>query len=502
MKKLLATRNRKKSTEQGFSIAVSTGFGLVIMMIGLTLMGRAMKDSSVSASQKVVTQSDAAAQTGIARYTAFLSKYPQLAEFPPSQWIAKAPGNAEVATYANRLDTWQNITASGDNGQYKFVDYVPAPVIPGLPPTTGTFVIEGRVGQTSTGTGDDLGTGKAIASIETTVDVTPVVTPTATPTTTPTATPTVAVTPTPTSQNVLFPALWLRQGPGSTASSADSANGHYFSANGLLEDTSTDELYAKIGATKEDKGPLSPRTTLRIADFLPAKPTSNLNSLNNVSKALSLPKDSDTFTTETINGVSTKVYRYSVNSITLKGKDSVTVNTVNSSGSGNATPQKILFYLDGSIIPTTAQTRITNVCKNRDGSSATNCDLTSFIIYGYGQKTATNTPKICSGNGTNRIDGFIIAPEYVVGHGSGSGNGQGGFKGAVWANNWSKSNSDCGQDNGNQMTVEQMNTTNYTWSDVANWTTAAPTNNSLFFTKQIAGASIVTDADGVKRLVK
>jgi hypothetical protein len=68
MKKLLVTRDRQKSTEQGFSIAVSTGFGLVIMMIGLTMMGRAMKDSSVSASQKTITKSDAAAQTGTARY--------------------------------------------------------------------------------------------------------------------------------------------------------------------------------------------------------------------------------------------------------------------------------------------------------------------------------------------------------------------------------------------------------------------------------------------------
>ena len=107
---------------------------------------------------------------------------------------------------------------------------------------------------------------------------------------------------------------------------------------------------------------------------------------------------------------------------------------------------------------------IKNVCKNRDGNPATNCDVNNFIIYGHNPTNATR--KICT-HGSHFLEGFIIAPTYTVG-GNASGGGKGAFKGAVWANRWSGSSRECGNDNSNQLMVQQSTGT---WDQVTPYLT-------------------------------
>lgn len=453
MNKLLVTRNRKKSTEQGFSIAVSTGFGLIIMIIGLTLMGRAMKDSSVSAAQKITSRGDAAAQTGTARFMAFVASNPKLASYPvciarndsgtctdtntTQSWAnastTTTPGLtaaqiAEAKTYAN----WQDIdTTKPERGQFRVLSYT----------FSGNGVasnvnIEGRVGQVGSGNTakKDIQTGSAEAASE--VYYT-------------------AGTPGQTEQisegttNTNFPGIWMTEAPGNIGN-------QFFSANGLLENsyTGTNQLIADPATVKNAVvNTVAGTTPLRIADFRPAKPNSGLinlqtrlNALNGNTKA-TLPAGSDTPTTRTIDGIQTDVYEYYATNI----EKNIDINTVNSSGSGTAKPTKVIIYLEGNI-KLSGNKEINNICKNRSGST-TNviCDLSNLQIYGY--KTTSNpNPTICF-NGGNTINGFIVAPDHKAGL-AGGGNGYA-VEGALWAKSWGNTGVSGCDSSSNQGVVKQ-----------------------------------------------
>jgi hypothetical protein len=509
MKKLLVTRDRQKSTEQGFSIAVSTGFGLIIMMIGLTMMGRAMKDSSVSAAQKAITRSDAAAQVGVTRYLGLISKYPVLAgvrdcvsratsgacndtgttkswansaAFSSSELSAAGKTAAQAAATTNWIDIDSGNTAKG---QFKLASYTPpASGTAGQ----GTVLMDGRVGQTGTGNGATTSVQTANSQSNAAIAFTPATTGTGSATVSTLSYQPIGAA----AETIKFPGLWLRQGPGSI--------GQYFRADGLLENTSTADLYTY---RKNDDGTfktaleVAPRTNLRIADFLPTQVTALvtsstpvvsttpvLNDLGNITTDLTLPRSAvtapcgsgtpaDTYSLETIEGKPTKVYRYKVSSMTANNTN-IIVNTINRTASTNSTnpAQKVIFYLDGNIDPG-GNGDITHQC----GTGA--CDLNNFIIYGYKTITPATTtpivkkgvttgytttpaiyPKICS-HGQHQIQAFIIAPQYTVG-GNASGGGQGGFQGAVWANQWG---GDCANTTSNQLMVQQ----NGIWDNVANW---------------------------------
>jgi hypothetical protein len=490
MKKLLVTRNRQKSSEQGFSIAVSTGFGLVIMMIGLTIMGRALKDSSVSASQKTISRSDAAAQVGSTRLLSLIAKYPQLAGVKDCDGIRsssnnscpddgtktswKNTGNISNLTIApsdsTRLDPiragqWVNIDSTKpERGQFRLAKYTPSSSGP------GNVEMEGRVGQidTSNTATNEIQTGSAKADAEIYF----------------TAAQEDQLTysnPGETVEKIPFPGLWLSVGPDTI--------GQDFKADGLLEHTSSTALNTyRIGADGnfETTAKPAPKTKLTIASFLPPKPSSGLIALGAVTNDLSLPRTTaetrtigngrnrttvtipaDTYTTETINGVSTRVYRYSIASLEGNGNNSViNVNTINTAGATATNPaQKVIFYLDGNIEPG-GNGAIKNQCMN-PGSTAdatsSGCDLTNFMIYGYND---TGSGKICT-HGKHEIQAFIIAPKYTVG-GNASGGGKGSFQGAVWAYQWSTTG-DSGPCKGNGGSNQVMVTQKGKWTNVANW---------------------------------
>ena len=524
MKNLKIIRKRKnKSTEEGFSLVVATGFGLVIMMIGLTIMARTMKDSGVSASQKTINRSYAAAQSGLTQYLSLMNNNRSIANVASTDWESKLTTQTEK----NKITGWNNLALGSDTskGQYKIISYQ-APVAGSK---QAVLTIEGRVNPKADGT-DDESTGKTrlevildvsqaipqgnlppLCSLTANTDVGSVNTYTqgaesaeysqgsagstlgVTTSNSPVATvfdaincrlsssyTTVTTRNENAPSNVAFPALWLKKGTG--------AIGQDFKATGLVTgalittgdlSTRNPDLYTYPDyVSQSNKGAQSTaaRTSIDMSIFLPAKPTLTNTDIATLlsSGAVTLPRTTDItitskvqgqtqtvtvpadkFTEKVINGVTTRVYEYPASSIT-GGKDLI-VNTVNSSSSGGI-PQKVVIHLDGDIDMRGGGT-IQNVCKNLDGTPATNCDVNNFIIYGH---NPTNAPrKICTSGG-HVIEGFIIAPTYTVG-GNASGNFKGAFKGAVWANKWSSSPQECGNDVSNQPMVQQSTGT---WGQV------------------------------------
>jgi hypothetical protein len=460
MKKPLAILKEQESQDKGFAVVVSTGFGLVIMAIGLTMMGRAMKDSNISSAQKIITRSDAAAQTGSTRYLSLLAKYPKLAGYQDcvsraSDGTCNDTGNTKSWANASAINglsseaialaqqyasvDWKDIDSSNaSKGQYKLVSYAPpANGAAGL----GTVKIEGRVNQSGTGSSarNDVQTGgsKAEADVAYVPDST--------------TTTTQIVTLPGTSNPTAFPGLWLKTGP-NKQSGTDNCIGQDFIATGLVNSG-----YLCVKSSASATVAMAETTALNMNDFLPTKPTSTTDkpvySLGNITSDTTLPRAGDNYATETINGVQTRVYRYSMGSMT-GNNDKLTINTVNAADATSSKPaQKVLLYVDGNIDPG-GNGEVLHQC-----GSSPSCDINNFVLYGYG--TGTTNPYICN-HGSHKIEGFIIAPSYTVG-GNASGGGQGAFKGSVWANDWSTKGGPC---KGNGTSNQVMLTETGGWNDV------------------------------------
>ena len=148
----LKTLRKRRSTEEGFSMVTAAGFGLVIMMIGLTIMSRSMKDSTISASQKINNRSLAAAESGVSMYLSLLNKKGGIVTIPSTQWTtpSKLPASyttADIASIQQKIGDWQDISASDPRkGQYKLLSYTPD--------GNGKAIlkVQGRVNQTGSGT--------------------------------------------------------------------------------------------------------------------------------------------------------------------------------------------------------------------------------------------------------------------------------------------------------------------------------------------------------------
>ena len=434
--KNLKTIRKHKSTEEGFSLVIATGFGLVIMLIGLTIMGRSMKDSSVSASQKTITRSLAAAESGVTQYLSFMNQNRLAANVPdcvargadgtcndtsttaswanPSGISATDIPTVESTILANSQQSWRNVVPSDPTkGQYRLLRYQP----PGSGGTPGVLKVEGRVNQPGTGDAatNDVQTGKTRLQVNISVTASTI-------------------------PDVPFPGIWLNNGTGIIS--------QRFKANGLLSNPNPPALYTE---PNYPSGPTetAPQTSLQIANFLPPRPSSFLNS--NLTDRLrdgnvSLPAVGDVPTTETIDGVLMKVYRYPSGDLTAN--NNIIVNSVNSETTRSATlPQKILIYLDGNL-DLQGSSSITHQCRKTDGSAPPLCDLNNFQIYGY---NATSQPRRICSSGSQEIEGFIIAPTYTAGSNA-TGSAQGGFKGAIWVNNWGGS---CANTSSNQLTITQ-----------------------------------------------
>jgi hypothetical protein len=408
---------RYRSTESGFGLALSTGFALIAIIIALTIVGRSLKDSTVSAAQKTTSRSLSAAEAGITRYLALIDKYRYISSYPDCQ----SRGSNGTCNDTGTIPSWANPTAiprlsclnpseilsqsqngiwkdldpsDPSKGQYKLVSYTHTP---GTPDGEGALVVDGRIQQRGSGSSasNDIQTG--ITRLQVNIPVH-------------TANPT----------NLAFPGLWVNNAP--------SSSNNEFQANVVLGCSTTATLNV-TGADPSGKA-YTVSQSISAIPSLPAKPAfPPSNILGDITGTATIPLPTDFATIENINGVQTKIYRYSVNSINLQNQ-ALTINTTVPAIGNSAPPQKVILYLDGDItVGGNPSSGIDRTCKDTNGNAATNCDLTNLQIYGY-----KPNGQICPHGNGGIFDSFIFAPTYQVGL-AGGGN-SGGFSGAIWADTW------------------------------------------------------------------
>jgi hypothetical protein len=116
------------------------------------------------------------------------------------------------------------------------------------------------------------------------------------------------------------------------------------------------------------------------------------------------PRDTDTYSTRTINGKSVEVYEYTVNKIDLKD-ERITITPGN----------RVVFYVKGDI----------------KGAIEHNCAMESSCKSGNLQIYADNTSGSICLRGNQRLEAFIFAPDYSLGK-----TDDGIFIGAAWGKNW------------------------------------------------------------------
>jgi Tfp pilus assembly protein PilX len=405
--KKIRTIIKGRSTDEGFGLAVSVGFSLVAIMIGMTIVGRSLKDSGVSAAQKTTSRSLSAAEAGVTRYLSlinsdrYLAKYPHTAATGQPSWATSTTiprggcsgggGSTPTGSPNQIADTWIDLDSSNpQKGQYRLISYTP----PTAPATIGTLLVEGRIGQRGTGStaSKDVQTGTTKLQVDIPVN-------------------------TASSSTLPFPGLWLN---------------NITTSNKINADIRLSCQAAEIATALSPYKNSGSYTISSVTSAMPSMPerTGTIIALSSITTSLTLPRSIDTLPADGI-------YRYSVPSIGLSGNKQLSINTVNTSSMGTSlAPQKVILYVDQNI-NVSGNAEISHTCKNTNGTVASDCDLSNFQIYAYNLAAETD-PSICvSGNGT--LQAFLFARDYTVGF-NGSGNTVGAIDGAVWAKAWGCSN--------------------------------------------------------------
>lgn len=160
MSKKLKIALRRSSSEQGFAIPIVVGMGLVMLLVGVTMIVRSQGDQVTASAQKATADSLGVAETGVTRILALLKQYPSLASQPRTAWgdttvtsAARCNGtnlvngtNLDLAAGSpdaklinrSKQQWWLNVDDADSNaGEFRVFNYAPTGGI-------GTLTIEGR----------------------------------------------------------------------------------------------------------------------------------------------------------------------------------------------------------------------------------------------------------------------------------------------------------------------------------------------------------------------
>lgn len=446
MNKSLKIAFKKSSNEQGFAIPIAVGMGLIMLLVGTTMIVRSQGDQTTASAQKATSRGLSAAETGITQYQSLINNNRAIATYkdcegtrdssgvcldvdPTTSWANAATttipglsscGGSSGATVANASTiAWRDVDPpvtgyAGDpsKGQYRLFSYIyPAPGttgIKGTAPGTGQLIVEGRVNQADGNNdgddddNDDISVGTATSRLVVNIPVMAGEI-----------------------KNFPVPGAWFEEGGMEDAQTGKAEK--TVKGNVLLNDCSVnpapDTYQATTGTPPvpytdpaTGKPYKTTRTNLNFPD-IPTKPTipasNQLGTINSNSNIIlpdltTSPQDIQT----TVDGIT--AYRYSITAIN-KGDIVITPG------------EKVIFYLDGNIDK--------GVDIKHDCSGVSGCKPTDFQVYGY----AANG-QMCL-NGNNVFQGFIFAPTYSVGV-----TGNGNMEGSVWAKDFGKI-TNCGSNN-------------------------------------------------------
>lgn len=172
---------RRKSSESGFALPIAIGTGLIMLLIGITIIVRSQTDKNDAVIRKDSSDSLTAAETGVSRVREFLNRYRMLALYPACSggWNTSAPNlgdcddtsitnwdnpaavvsleescstsdsNATAVSDVQALTTgdWRPVDASdASQGEYRLISYTyDRPAGQQDPSATGTLTMQGRI---------------------------------------------------------------------------------------------------------------------------------------------------------------------------------------------------------------------------------------------------------------------------------------------------------------------------------------------------------------------
>jgi Tfp pilus assembly protein PilX len=423
---------RSPKTDSGFILPVAIGVGLVMILLGIIIINRSMQNRFTAIAQKQTSQSQAAAEAGIAQLQSLFNRYPPLAAYcsskiptctttNPKDWqslsntdldpcISSPTGAADlVKDYGNDTtnNEWKNLGINPDEGQFRLVSYVYQPdntiSVSPQEPGTGKLIVEGRVN------GSDLSrTSIARLSVQ------------------------FRYTRKPGLGNP--PGLWIQSIQNSSTSNLVQlkTNVRDSSCPDPMNEPHVTQLKSRQQPPyiyKSLPGETFP-SLLPEADTPPPQIGENSYTFNQIQQLITSQETSN-------NGI----LAYRVPSIYLNDGSTMTI------GSGSET---IILYLDGGIdIHNHSKIKLTSGSKliiyahgpilfsgdltdkfiEQDPSTASPENVQIYVVPG-------DTPPTVNINGGSGLICFLFAPESQVSLGSGAT-----IKGNIWAKSWSGSGS-------------------------------------------------------------
>jgi Tfp pilus assembly protein PilX len=459
--KLSWLRYLSTRANRGFALPMVMMVGLVIAVVGATVVMMGMEDNNKVVSQKAKATSMAAAEAGLVRVQNMFAGARFAALYNHSDWSTAilANGtpnsltalgqtmNAQLEQTANTTSTaCSNVTPAtktitiksqlselrglavassstfaplDSKNSYRLVSYQYNATSGQMPAGTavGRLVIEGRYVPDPSQPDQNISLSRLMVDIPISGTANALV-----------------------ASSGSVPGLWIKEEgvANGSANDVDVSNGQAsklgnqsYAANVLFNDCGTTSVINQTyldtlnGSSNMEGSYVAEKSSMSIPS-IPAKPTIPVeNTLSGISDTLTLPEAGDSQN----NGV----YYYQVNgNIDLNGSKKLTITPGN----------KVVIYLNGNI---TKGTSIEHDCTGVSG-----CDPTDFQIYG--EKASGG--ELCM-NGNNKTSAFILAPTYAAGSTGGAN-----FAGSLWVKTWGKL-SDCSA-SGNHTAVTQTQT----WVDI------------------------------------
>jgi hypothetical protein len=160
---------RSSKTDAGFILPVAIGVGLVMILLGIIIINRSMQNRFTAIAQKQTSQSQAAAEAGIAQLQSLFNRYPPLAIHSSTDWntlsdavlepntCTTLPTTTEasdlVKDYADDAtnNDWKLTNTNPDDGQFRLVSYAYFPKDTSTTPPKaprGELTVEGRINGT------------------------------------------------------------------------------------------------------------------------------------------------------------------------------------------------------------------------------------------------------------------------------------------------------------------------------------------------------------------
>ncbi|MBV8885912.1 MAG: hypothetical protein JO235_18220 [Chroococcidiopsidaceae cyanobacterium CP_BM_RX_35] len=194
------------NNEQGFAMPIAVVLGLIMLLIGGTMLLRSLGDQVTASAQKATSRALGAAETGITHYQAFIISNKIIATYPDCVGIRNSttgacPDTSPTASWANASSipgvsslcgggssqaqtingysttNWQDVdTNDASKGQYKLVSYTYTPNT-GTPantaPGTGTLTVQGRINQVGTSSQATATVGTGTTQLQVSISINP-----------------------------------------------------------------------------------------------------------------------------------------------------------------------------------------------------------------------------------------------------------------------------------------------------------------------------------------